>query len=77
MIEVAISSTDVDREKATIYAEASAKESWLVLPQDKTVEIFSDPADGGYRNHAIVAAGEMAASLLLPGFRVTLAELVG
>ncbi len=76
VIEVAISSTEVDREKATIYAEAGVKEYWLVLPQEKIVEIFSDPADGRYRNHTVMAPGETATSTIIPEFGVNLAELI-
>lgn len=77
VIEVAVSSAELDREKATIYAEAGVKEYWLVLPQEKTVEIFSNPADGHYRNHAVVARGETATSTIIPEFHLNLAELVG
>ncbi len=77
VIEVAVSSAELDREKAAIYAEAAVKEYWLVLPEDQAVEIFSDPADGRYRNHAVAARGETAVSTVVPAFRVNLAELIG
>jgi Uma2 family endonuclease len=50
IIEVAVSSEDVDREKAELYASAGIEEYWLVLPQACAVEVFTDATDAGYAN---------------------------
>ena len=34
VVEIAVSSADIDRRKATIYAEAGVREYWIVLPRD-------------------------------------------
>lgn len=77
VIEVAISSVELDREKATIYAEAGVKEYWLILPQTNSIEIFTSPEAGVYQAHRVVASGETAASTVLPDFRINLSELIG
>lgn len=50
VIEVAIASVDLDREKASIYAEAGVPEYWIVIPAQQLVEIYSDPTPQGYRH---------------------------
>lgn len=48
VIEVAISSEDLDREKAEIYAAAEVQEYWLVLGARQIAEKYSHPIDGRY-----------------------------
>ena len=54
VIEVAISSEMIDREKVSIYAEADVPEYWLVLPEKRTLERFTDPRGEAYQNHDVV-----------------------
>lgn len=51
VIEVAVSSEAIDREKASIYAEAGIPEYWLVLPEKKLLERFTDPSGEAYLCH--------------------------
>ena len=76
IIEIAISSEALDREKAAIYAEAGVEEYWIVLPDRVSIERFSHPAPGGYAKHHIFNPGERAASLTFPAFEVDLAHLL-
>ncbi len=48
VVEVAITTEQVDREKARIYAAAGIREYWLVLPSIKQVVVHSDPANGQF-----------------------------
>ena len=48
VIEVAISTEQVDREKAAIYATAGVSEYWLILPTKRTVVVHRHPTDGQY-----------------------------
>ncbi len=43
VIEVAISSSEIDVEKAAIYAEANVSEYWIILPEEKRVQTFTVP----------------------------------
>jgi len=49
-VEIAVSSVEVDRAKADLYAGAGVSTYWLVLVDDRTVEVYSQPEPSGYRN---------------------------
>lgn len=53
VIEVALSSIDIDREKASIYAEANIPEYWLFDLNLKQVEVFSKPHGDSYQKKKI------------------------
>ena len=44
-MEVAVSSRGLDREKASLYAEAGIKEYWILLAGEKAVEVYTEPQD--------------------------------
>src|SRR6266567_5042176 len=48
VIEVAVSSPALDRESASLYAEAGVKEYWIVLGRERSVEVFRQPEQGTY-----------------------------
>ncbi len=74
-IEVAISSLEIDRVKASIYAEAGVREYWIVCPEEKRVEIFRELSAGGYAQSEIVSAPATIESSALPGVRVDFGAL--
>ncbi len=43
VIEVAVSSPALDRENASLYAEAGGTEYWIVLANDRQVEVYRRP----------------------------------
>jgi Uma2 family endonuclease len=53
VIEVAIGSVALDREKGDAYAAAGVPEYWLVLPDEKTVEVYTEPSEAGYGKRRI------------------------
>ncbi|HBJ85088.1 MAG TPA: Uma2 family endonuclease [Verrucomicrobiales bacterium] len=73
IIEVSVSTEDTDRSKAAVYAEAGVKEYWLVLPESRSIEVFTQPSSSGYASHDIMT--DVATSAVLPEFRVKLSEL--
>ena len=75
VIEVAVTSVEIDRVKALIYAEAGIAEYWIVLPEAKSVEVHRQPASGGYTEQFTVTAPAAIESRALPGVRVELAAL--
>ena len=73
VIEVAVSSSEIDVEKAAIYAEANVPEYWIVLPEEKRVEIFTAPTGRTYAGCRTVESPQTAIASTLPAFRVDLA----
>ena len=74
-IEVAVSSLEIDRIKAQIYAEAGVKEYWIVCPEEKRVEVYRSHAATGYAERTTVAPPTILECAVLPGVRVDLAAL--
>lgn len=75
VIEIAISSASLDREKAALYAEAGVEEYWIVLPVERRVEIHRRPESGTYLDRGVVEGDTVLACGSLPAVRVRLAEL--
>jgi Uma2 family endonuclease len=75
VIEVAVSSLEIDRVKAHIYAEAGVKEYWIVCPEETHVEVYRQPRAEGYAERTTVASPAVIECGALPGVRVDLAAL--
>lgn len=75
VIEVAVSSLGLDREKATLYAEANVTEYWLVVAGQEAVEVYTEPQDGIYLQQRITKQGETLVSAALPALRVEMDAL--
>jgi Uma2 family endonuclease len=75
VVEVAVTSLEVHRAKADIYAEAGVKEYWIVCPERKLVEVYRLPTPLGYGERSIVAAPAVLAAGSLAGMQVDLAAL--
>lgn len=74
-IEIAVTSHDFDRQKASIYAEAGVKEFWIVLVPEREIEIHRRPEGGTYREVTRVAGDAVAACSALPAIQVNVAAL--
>ncbi len=77
VIEVAVSSLEIDRVKALIYAEAGVKEYWIVCPEEKRVEVYRQPGPQGYGEQTVLTPPAILESSALPGVTVNLAEVLG
>ena len=75
VVKVAVSSLEIDRVKALIYAEAGVREYWIVCPGEKRVEVYRQPGAQGYGERTDFAAPAVLESSALPGVRVELAAL--
>ena len=49
VIEVAVTSAELDEGKASIYAEAAIPEYWIVRPDRRVVIVYREPTADGYR----------------------------
>ena len=75
VIEVAVTTVQLDRAKAAIYAEANIPEYWLVLAREEAVEVYAEPRDGVYTQHRLYTRAEILMSVALPGLRIELDAL--
>lgn len=75
VIEVAVSSPALDRENASLYAEANIKEYWIVLAEERQIEVYRQPEKGRYHETHVYEATETIQCVSLPGVRVCLSEL--
>jgi Uma2 family endonuclease len=48
-VEASLSSISIDRGKARIYGRAGVPEYWLIDIARRNVEVYTDPAEDGYR----------------------------
>ena len=74
VIEVAVSSAAVDREKARIYAAAGVEEYLIILPDEKAVEVYSQPSAAGYSQCRTISQSRLELSAL-PGRPIALERL--
>jgi Uma2 family endonuclease len=76
VIEIADTSIEYDRdEKIPHYADAGIAESWLIDANSQTIEQYTQPRTGGYRNKLIVAYDEMITAHTLPQLQLRLEHI--
>ena len=63
-------------EKRADYAEGRIPEYWVVDPPNETVTVLTLAGDA-YAEHGVFGHGEVATSVLLPGFSVDAASVFG
>lgn len=75
VIEVAVSSVELDREKRHIYASAKIPTYWIVLPTQKQIEVYTSPEAGEYQTVRIYELTEQIETIC--GLQLDLNTLVG
>lgn len=76
VIEVAVSSLGYDlRVKASLYAEHSIRDYWVVDAVRKTIRVHRSPVDGTYTDVEEYEAHDAVSALLLSGVTIRLAAL--
>lgn len=75
VIEICITSAEYDRSKLPAYAAAGVKECWLVLGEQKKIEVHRQPTDGKYAECVILGPGGKIQSSAVPGFAVEIDAL--
>ena len=73
VVEVAVSSVEVDRAKADVYAEAGVAAYWLVLAEHRGVEVYSQPRANGYACVEALGSGDVLETWY--GTRIPIDEL--
>ena len=72
VVEVCVTSHDYDRSKLRAYASAGVKECWFVLGLEKQIEVYRQPKDGQFTEHALHGPGGTLTSAALPEFTLPL-----
>lgn len=75
VIEIAISSVAMDREKAAIYAEAGVEEYWIVLPAERRIEVHRQLVGGSYQERFVTQGEVLFKSSAVPDVEIHLGEL--
>ncbi len=75
VIEVALSSVALDRENASLYAEAGVKEYWIILGAERTIEVYRVPKNGAYAEKRVHGSDETLRCSSLPRISVRISDL--
>ena len=75
VIEVAVSSASLDRENASLYAEAAVKEYWIVLGPERRVEVYRQPENGHYRESLQFGADDTIQCASVTAVRIRVSDL--
>ena len=75
VVEVAVTSVELDLGKANIYASANVPEYWIVRPEDAEIDVFRNPVAGHYSSKETVRGNETLVCGVIDGFTVIPAEL--
>ena len=74
VVEVAVSSAALDRENASLYAENSVAEYWIVLGEARQIEVYRQPENGVYQQKRLYSVEETVVCESVPGLQVALAD---
>lgn len=75
VVEVCVTSHDYDHSKLRAYAIAGVKECWFILGPEKQIEVYRQPKNGQFTEHAVHGPGGMLTSAALPTFVLALDTL--
>lgn len=75
VVEICVTSAEYDRSKLPAYAAAGVKEVWLVLGEQKQVEVYQLPGNGTFAGFTTHGLGERLTSSTVPQFSLDLAGL--
>jgi Uma2 family endonuclease len=77
LIEVSLTTLAYDRRrKVPLYAGFGIPEVWVVNLGARCVEVYSDPADGSYRQTRIVSPDESVSTSAFPAISVQASEIL-
>lgn len=77
VMEVCVSSLEYDRSKLRAYAAADVKECWLIMADEKQIEVHSGPSHGKFVKTQRFGLDDKATSEALSSLAIDLDELFG
>jgi Uma2 family endonuclease len=75
VVEVAVSSPALDRENASLYAEAGVKEYWIVLGTERRVEVYRRLEQGSFQEIVVFEFKDTLECSSVPALRLAVSEL--
>jgi Uma2 family endonuclease len=75
VIEICVTTEDYDRSKLRAYAQAAVKEVWLVLLQQKQIEVHQRISGSACSARTVYGPGERVTCISIPEFSVDLDRL--
>src|SRR5437667_7429444 len=75
VVEVSVSSPALDRENASLYAEAGVEEYWIVLAPEQQIEVYRRPEQGRYQEKRVAGSGELIECMSVPAVRIQVSNL--
>lgn len=64
----------LDRENASLYAEANVPEYWIILGEKQQIEVYRQPLGGVYQQRQFYGMGETLICESVPGLQVAVTE---
>jgi Uma2 family endonuclease len=75
VVEVAVSSPELDRASVSLYAEAGVAEYWIVLGQERQVEVYRQPENGRYKEMHVFGFNDTLECATVPAVRIPVSDL--
>jgi Uma2 family endonuclease len=75
VVEVAISSPALDRENASLYAEAGVNEYWIILGPERRIEVYRQPEHGRYRHTSMFSEDSVLECTSIPAVILRISDL--
>lgn len=76
IVEVSVSTLRADRAvKARLYSQAGIQEYWIVVGQERVVEIYRQPGPNGYASVITAGEGETVSPLAAPDAKIDVGAL--
>lgn len=76
VIEVALANPALDRENASLYAEAGVKEYWILLGKEQQVEVYRLPENGRYQERFVAGVSDTLECRHLKEVRLRVSDLL-
>ncbi|MCP5492955.1 MAG: Uma2 family endonuclease [Leptospiraceae bacterium] len=76
VIEVALTTIEIDRTKASIYAKGNIPEYWIINLLEKTIEVYTSPIGNQYSSKKVFTFQEEVSSLQFAELKVFLPEIL-
>jgi len=75
VVEVAVTTLAEDRALVDLYAEAGIEEYWIIIPGERSVEVYRRPMGTAYQETFRVSGDAILACAAFPEVKIALAEL--